>query len=159
MNSERGGEKRQHSPQIHSGRPTWSPAAIDNHPLEMSMNLWETTLIKMQKGYDKLTLAAASFSERVRAEINITRLRMQIDEAQGAVREEQLAIARKLLELRDVDELPESFELFFGSDAVAASLEKIALQEKHLDNLLEDLENEAGSLKKAAQQPDGEKAA
>ncbi len=120
------------------------------------MNLWETTLVNMQKGYDRLTLAAAVLSERVRAEINIVRLRMQIDEVQAAVREEQLAVGRKLLELREDDQLPESFDGFFGSDEIAASIEKIAVREKQLDNLLEDLEHESGALRKAAQPPDGD---
>jgi hypothetical protein len=123
------------------------------------MNVWETTLVNLQKGYDKLALFAAAFSERVKAEINIVRLRMQINEVQTAVREEQLNIGRKLTEMREDGSLPETMERFLGLDEIASSLEKLALHGKTLDNLIDDLDNEAGALKHRPQKKDEEKKA
>jgi hypothetical protein len=122
------------------------------------MNLWETSLVNLQKGYEKLTLFAATFSDRVRAEINIVRLRMQINEVRKAVREEQLAVGRRLLEMHDDGTLPDTFERFFGNEEVAGSLEKIALHEKTLDNLIDDLESESSVLKLTRQKKDEEQA-
>ena len=118
------------------------------------MNLWETTVVNVQKGYAKLTLFAATFSERMRAEINIVRLRMQVDETQAALRKEHEAIGRKLVEMRDDGSLPESFELFFKNDEIAGSLGKIVRYEKALDELLDDLQHESGSVKQET--PHGE---
>ena len=123
------------------------------------MNLWETTLVNLQKGYDKLTLFAATFSDRLKAEINIVRLRMQVDEVQASIRVEQQAIGRKLVEMREEESLPASFELFFKSDEITSSLDKIELYEKTLDNLIDDLGSESRTLEQGTPQKDEEKPA
>jgi len=110
------------------------------------MNLWETTLVSLQKGYDRLTLFAATFSDRVKAEINIVRLRMQVDEMQSSIRSEHEAIGRKLVEMRDEGTLPRTFDMFFKNDEISASLDKIELAESTLDDLADDLDSESRSI-------------
>ena len=46
------------------------------------MMIWEKVMSNMQKGSDKLMAAAATFSERVQAELNIVRLRIRLDNVQ-----------------------------------------------------------------------------
>lgn len=114
-----------------------------------AMTVWEKTLVNLQTGYSKLTVFAATFSERVRAEINIIRLRMQIDALQRSIRGQQQLIGRKLLELRENSGLPRTFELFFRDSEVSAAVEQIERLNKDREILLDDLQNEAEALKSA----------
>jgi archaellum component FlaC len=123
------------------------------------MNLWEKTIINLQQGYEKMTAFAAVFSERLKAEINIIRLRMQLDEVQEQIRDQHYIIGRKLLELRDGGSLPASLELFFKNDEIASALEKISSYEKDLENILDELRSEADALKAVPTRKDEEKAA
>ena len=123
------------------------------------MNLWETTVVNVQKGYTKLTLFAATFSERMRAEINIVRLRMQIDEVQASLRKEHEEVGRKLLAMRDDGSLPDSFDRFFKNDEVTGSLGKIARYEKALDELVDDLGHESGAVQQEMPQNEEERPA
>jgi hypothetical protein len=123
------------------------------------MNLWETTVVNVQKGYGRLMLFAATFSERMRAEINVVRLRMQIDEKRAAIRKEHEAVGRKLIEMQENDSLPASFELFFKNDEITGSLGKIVRHEKALDELIDDLQHESGSLKQETHQGEEERPA
>jgi hypothetical protein len=113
------------------------------------MTVWEKTLINLQKGYAKLASFAATFSDRVKAEITIVRLRMQIDGIQAKVREQQQFIGQKLLEMKENDTLPRSFDLLFNNDEIASALEKIERYQKDREILLDDLQREAEVLKPA----------
>jgi hypothetical protein len=111
------------------------------------MSLWEQTLINVQKGYDRLTTFAATFSERVKAEITIMRVRLQIDAARARMDEQHRVIGRVLLDLRESDNLPPSFDLFFKNSDIATALEKIGACERDLENLKDELRSEADALK------------
>jgi hypothetical protein len=123
------------------------------------MTLWEKTITSLQQGYERITAFAALFSERLQAEINIIRLRLQLDEVKEQIREQHQVIGRKLLELRDEASMPASLELFFKNDDVSAALEKIASCEKDLENILDELRSEADAVKAAPIRKDEEKAA
>ncbi len=45
-----------------------------------AVTIWEKAVLNMQKGSRKIAAAAAVFSERVKAELTIVRLRIRIDE-------------------------------------------------------------------------------
>lgn len=111
------------------------------------MTVWEKTLINLQKGHARLLSFAAIFSERLRAEINIIRLRMQIDAVRGKINEQHRFIGQRLLSMKEGDTLPRTTELFFRNDEIAASLEKIERYHKDLEILLDDLQHEADVLK------------
>jgi hypothetical protein len=114
------------------------------------MAVWEKTIRNVQKGYERLTVFAAVFSERVRAEVNIIRLRTQIDGVRRAIGEQHRAVGEKLLSRRGEGTLPATLELFFTTDEVAAALKRIAELEKELENLQDELQAEAVSLKRVA---------
>jgi hypothetical protein len=122
------------------------------------MTVWEKTLINIQKGYGKLMSFAANVSERAKAEINIIRLRMQIDDLRDTIGDYHRSIGKKLLERKDTDSLPKSFDLFFTSSEITADLEKIDRAQKDLEILLDDLRHESDALK-AVSVPDEEKSA
>jgi hypothetical protein len=111
------------------------------------MTIWEKSLISIQKGYGKLMSFAANVSERAKAEINIIRLRMQIDSLRNTIGDYHRSIGKKLLEMKDTDSLPKSFDLFFTSSEITAHLEKIDRAQKDLEILLDDLRHETEALK------------
>ena len=118
------------------------------------MTVWEKTLVNIQKGYTKLTVFASIFSERARAEINIVRIRMEIDSVQRSIAEQQQLIGKKLLDLKDGGDLPRIFELFFAGDEIASALEQIERLNRELEIHLDDLQNEAEVLKAAPARQD-----
>ncbi|MHB8843432.1 MAG: hypothetical protein ACYC7L_01675 [Nitrospirota bacterium] len=111
------------------------------------MTVWEKTLINLQQGHARLLSFAAIFSERLRAEINIIRIRMQIDAVRGKLNEQHRFIGQRLLSMKENDALPRTTELLFQNDEIAASLEKIERYHKDLEILLDDLQHEADVLK------------
>ena len=123
------------------------------------MTLWEKTITNMQKGYERLAVFAAIFSDRVKAEINIVRLRMQHDDVQKRIREQEGFIGRRLLELRSRGKLPSSFDRLFGSDEVSSAVEKISILEKDVENILDELRTETAHLKAVPSSSDEEKSA
>ena len=118
------------------------------------MTVWEKTLVNIQKGYTKLTVFASIFSERARAEINIVRIRMEIDSVQRSIAEQQQLIGKKLLDLKEGGDLPRTFELFFAGDEIASALEQIERLNRELEIHLDDLQNEAEVLKAAPARQD-----
>jgi len=111
------------------------------------MTVWEKTLINLQKGHGKLMAFAANASERVKAEITIVRLRLQIDDVKMTIGEHHRSIGSKLLEMKAQDALPPSFDLLFLNSEIAAHLEKIDKAQKDLEILLDDLRHESDALK------------
>lgn len=122
------------------------------------MTVWEKTLINLQKGYGKLMSFAANASERIKAEITIVRLRMQIDTLRDTIGDHHRSIGRKLLEMKDTNSLPASFDLFFSSGEITVHLEKIDRAQKDLEIHLDDLRHESDALKTVSV-PDEEKSA
>ncbi len=113
------------------------------------MTVWEKTLVNLQTGHAKLMSFAAVFSDRMRAEINIVRLRMQIDGVRDKVREQQRFIGKKLLDMKENDTLPGTLDLFFKIAEIASALEKIERYQKDREILMDDLRHEADFLKPA----------
>jgi hypothetical protein len=113
------------------------------------MTVWEKTLINLQRGYAKLASFAAIFSDRVKAEITMVRLRMQIDGIQAKVREQQQYIGQKLLEMKENNTLPTTFDLLFRNNDIASAVDKIERYQKDREILLDDLQREAEVLKPA----------
>ncbi len=111
------------------------------------MNVWEKTLVNIQRGYEKLTLFAATFSDRVKAEITIMRLKAQADERTKNIEEQQRIVGRTLIELRSREELPRNFTAFFKMTEITSALEKIEQEQTELENIKEELEYELDALR------------
>ncbi len=110
------------------------------------MPLWDKTLSNLQKGHDKLTSFAVTFSERLKAEITVIRIRMEIDAVRESISEQHRVIGERLLELRTESALPPTFELFFKNSEVMTALEKISQYERELENLKDELRSEARAV-------------
>jgi hypothetical protein len=114
------------------------------------MTVWEKTLVNLQKGYAKLMSFAAILSDRVKAEITIVRLKIQIDGVQEKIFQQQRIIGQRLLEMKDDESLPQTFEAFFKIDEIVSAVEKIERCQKDREILLDDLRHEAEVLKPQA---------
>lgn len=111
------------------------------------MSFWEKTIGNVQRGHERLLSFAATFSERLRAEINIVRLKIQIEGLRRQISEQHQIIGRKALELKVDGSLPRTWELFFQLDDVAAAVENAERLEKEEEILQDDLQHEADMLK------------
>lgn len=114
------------------------------------MTVWQKALINLEKGYDKLSSFAAVFADRVKAEITIIRVRMQIDDVRDRIGEQQRLIGARLLAQRSEDALPRSFARFFQQDDIVAALERITQLEKELEMLQEELSDETAAVADAS---------
>ena len=116
------------------------------------MTIWEKAVLNMQKGAQKITVAAATFSERVRAEIAIIRLRIRIDEVQSRREELERLIGRTLVELKQRDELPKSTDLLLKHETIATALNDLADRNKEMEELHQAVKNEEEAVKPATKQ-------
>jgi hypothetical protein len=120
------------------------------------MPIWDKTLANLQKGHDRLTAFAQTFAERMRSEITIIRVRVQIDSVREKQGEQHRIIGRTLLEQRAAGTLPQTFELYFKSSEVTSALEKIAQYERDLENLRDELRSEARAVQEMPPRKDDE---
>ncbi len=115
------------------------------------MTIWEKAILNMQRGSQKLSAAAAVFSERVKAEIAIARLRIRLDEEHARIDEQHRIIGRKIVDLHRRSELPKASEQLLKDDDIDAALTELATHEKECENLLAEIVNEQAVFKTAAQ--------
>ena len=120
--------------------------------------LWEKVIANIQRASDKLIATAATFSERVRAELNIVRLRMRVDNVQEIFNEQYRIIGHAVVELNNSASLPKLSEHLLQEEKVAASLIEIIALEKELDRLSDEIENEAAVFRQTTKQQAGEAA-
>jgi len=114
--------------------------------------IWEKVITSMQKGSDKLMAAAATFSERAQAELNIVRLRIRNDDVQERVNEQYRIIGHTVVDLNNSGSLPNLAEQLLQDERIAASLIEIAVLEKELDRLNDEIKNEASVFRPASKQ-------
>lgn len=114
--------------------------------------IWEKVISNMQKGSDKLMAAAATFSERVQAELNIVRLRIRVDNVQESVNEQYRMIGHTLVDLHNSGSLPKLAEHLLQDEKIAAPLIEIAALEKELDRLSDEIRNEASVFRPTPKQ-------
>lgn len=99
------------------------------------MTIWEQTLLNLQKGYDKFVAFAALFNERVRAELDITRLRIRADDVQGRTDRLHMLIGRRVVEMKRKGDLPKGAEQIFKEEDVAAAIKEIEERERELQDV------------------------
>ncbi len=110
------------------------------------MTVWEKVIVNLEKGAKKISAGAAVFSERIRAEISIARLRIRLDDLNSIIREQHAIIGRKIVELRNKDTLPESIELLLKEEEIAAALAEIVAREQDLNDIRAQIANEQAAF-------------
>ncbi len=105
------------------------------------MNIWEKVVLNLQKGTKKVAAAAATFAERVRAEVAIVRLRLRIDEVNARIAELHRTIGRKLVELQKKDALPKTTDQLLKDEDIVAAIVELADREQEIGELNKQIKN------------------
>ena len=118
------------------------------------MTLFDRILINLHRGAERLKKGAALFSERLKFELSVIRMRIRIDAIRARVREQHELIGRKAADLGPADARNGSLESFFRDEEVRAALEEISALKTEIDDIVADLEREQKELIDAAGRED-----
>ncbi len=118
------------------------------------MTIWEKAVLNMQKGAQKLSSTAAVFSERVKAEISIARLRIRLNEAQAQIDEQHRIIGRKLVDLQKKSALPKTADQLLKDEEIVAAVAEIDARERDRADIHAEIESEQAAFKPAPKQED-----
>jgi hypothetical protein len=105
------------------------------------MNIWEKTVLNIEKGTKKVAAAAVTFAERVKAEVTIVRFRLRIDEVSSRIDELHQIIGRRLVDLQKTNDLPKSTEHLLKDEDIAAALVELADRDQEIKELNKDLKD------------------
>ncbi len=99
------------------------------------MTIWEKAVLNMQKGSRKIAVAAAVFSERVKAELTIIRLRIRIDEVQNRMDKLYGMIGRRIVDLKIKETLPKTIEQLLKDEDITTAMIEIANDAQEIEQL------------------------
>lgn len=116
------------------------------------MTIWEKTVLNVQQGLHKLNIFAAFFSERMKAEISIVRLRIRINEIQTRIDDLCRTIGRRLVDLKNRGEMPKTSEQLLKDEDLFAAMNELAEEKKDLEELLDEIKIEQEALKPVPKQ-------
>lgn len=111
------------------------------------MTIWEKAVINIHKGIEKINAVAAVFSERMRAEISIVRLRIRVDDVQARIDEQYRTIGRKVVDLSSRDELPKTGGQLLEDAVIAAAMTDIVARKKDIEDLKKEIKSEQDAFK------------
>lgn len=117
------------------------------------MTLFDKVLINMHKGSEKLKRGAAVFSERIKFELGIVRMRIRINSIHERINELYGEIGRKADTLREAEEAPGTFADFLKIEEIAAALEEIGKLRKEIEEITAELVREQESIAEALKGP------
>lgn len=116
---------------------------------ELKMTIWEKTILNMQRGAQRISVAAELFAERVRAEIAIVRWRIRIDEVQARIDELYQGIGRKVVNLSRGEALPKSSEQLLRDEEIASAMNELTDRKQEIEGLNAMIRSEQSSFKTA----------
>ncbi len=105
------------------------------------MNIWKKVVVDMEKGAKKTAAVAATFAERVRAEVQIVRLRIRIDEVNARIAEIHQTIGSKIVDLQKKNALPKATEQLLKDDDIVAALAELVDREQEIEELKNGIKN------------------
>ena len=113
------------------------------------MTIWEKSVLNMQRGAQRISVAAALFAERVRAEIAIVRLRIRINEVQTRINELYQNIGRKVVTLAMGDALPKMSEQLIQNEEISEALHELTDRKQEIEELRDKIRSEQNLFKTA----------
>jgi len=116
------------------------------------MTIWEKAVVNVQKGLQKINTFSAFFSERMKAEIAIVRLRIRIDEIQTQIDELYRTIGRRVVDLKNRGEIPKASEQLLRDEDNVSSMNELVEQKKEIEDLLNEIKIEQEARKPAPKQ-------
>ena len=111
------------------------------------MNIWEKAVLNMQRGAQRISVAAVLFAERVRAEIAIVRLRIRINEVQARIDELYQSIGRKVVTLALGDALPKTSEQLLQNEEISEALHELTDRKQEIEELQDRIKSEQNLFK------------
>ena len=112
------------------------------------MTIWEKAVLNMQRGAQRISVAAVLFAERVRVEIAIVRLRIRINEVQARIDELHQSIGRKLVNLATGDALPKTSEQLVQNEDISVAMHELTDRKQELEELHNKIRSEQNLFKK-----------
>ena len=113
------------------------------------MTIWEKAILNMQRGAQRISVAAVLFSERVRVEIAIVRLRIRINEVQARINELYQIIGRKLVNLATGDALPKTSEQLVQNEDISLAMHELVDRKQEIEELNDKIRSEQNLFKTA----------
>ena len=99
------------------------------------MNIWKKVVLDMEKGAKKTAAAAATFAERVRAEVHIVRLRIRMDEVEARIAMLHQTIGRKIVDLQKKNALPKATDQLLKDEDIVAAIVELVDREQEIEEL------------------------
>jgi phage terminase small subunit len=116
------------------------------------MTIWEKAVLNMQRGSQRLSVAAVLFAERVRVEITIVRLRIRINEVQSRIDELHQGIGRTLVNLTKGDALPKMSEQLVQNEDISLAMQELSDRKQELEELHAQIRSEQNLFKTVPKQ-------
>ncbi len=116
------------------------------------MTIWEKAVLNIGKGSKKISVMAATFSEWVKTELMIVRLRIRIDETQAAIDQLHRQIGRKIMDLKGQDALPKVTDVLFRDEEIVTAMAELTDREREIEELKTELKIVRRDLKTAVRQ-------
>jgi hypothetical protein len=116
------------------------------------MTIWEKSVVNIQKGILKVTVAAATFSERVKAEIAVVRLRIRLDEVQARIDGLHKIIGRKVETLKNSEMMPKTTDQLLKDENIDVALRELGEWKKELEDLKSEIKREQDAFKSVMKQ-------
>jgi hypothetical protein len=118
------------------------------------MTIWEKAVLNIQKGVQRLSVAASTFSERVKAEIAIVRLRIRINDIQTQIHELHRTIGRTVVDSMHSNEMAKAAEYLLKQDSIVAALNELAERKKEMEELKQEMMREQDAFRPAEKGPE-----
>jgi hypothetical protein len=111
------------------------------------MTIWEKAVLSMQRGSQRISVAAVLFAERVRVEIAVVRLRIRINEVQTRIDELYQGIGRTLVNLANGDALPKTSEQLVQNEDISLAMQELSDRKQELEELQDKIKSEQNLFK------------
>jgi hypothetical protein len=118
----------------------------------VAMTIWGKTVLNIEKGSKKIAVMAATFSDWVKTELAIIRLRIRVDEAQSAIDRLHHHIGRKIIDLKKKDALPKTTDLLFRDEEIVTAMTELADREQEFVELMNELQTVRSDFKTVVKQ-------
>jgi hypothetical protein len=113
------------------------------------MTIWEKAVLNMQRGGQRISVAAVLFAERMRSEVAIVRLRIRTREVQARIEELYQIIGRQVANLAFGDALPKTSEQLVQNEDISIALHELADRKQELEELNDMIRSEQNLFKSA----------
>ncbi len=111
-------------------------------PGRMPMTIWERVIVNIERGAKRISVSAAFFSERVRAEIALARLRIRLHDIQSLIREQEALIGRTIVSLRNKGQLPIDTAALLRDEFIVTALAEIEARQRDLEDIRHEIAQE-----------------